>query len=194
MRKHHLAIAFICAVAVSTFAAKSPAPKDQSDVGSHVNKGVALAQQKQYDAAIAEFNAAIQANPKNVRAYVNRGTAYRAQQKYDLAMADFAKAIELAPNDESGYFERGQTLVMQKQYSDALPDLNKAAELKADDANAIRMRGFAEIGLTDWDKAIADFTAAKVVPRWHIRSYRFPAVRGDAVETWGRRNRGIERN
>ena len=90
-----------------------------SDASSHVNKGVELAQQRKYDEAIKEFNAAIEANPKSAKAYLNRGTAYRALQKYDEAMADFAKAIEIAPKDEMGYIERGQTFVMQKQYTEA---------------------------------------------------------------------------
>ena len=71
-----------CVLAITGFGAEGkPAdPKAAgADVGSHVNKGVELAQQKQYDAAIGEFTLAIKANPKNARAYVNRGTAYRAQ-------------------------------------------------------------------------------------------------------------------
>jgi len=121
--------------------AEAKPPAGSSDAGSHVNKGVELAQQHKYDDAIKEFTAAIEANSKNAKAYLNRGTAYRAMwaqemtspsagQKYDAAMADFAKAIEIAPKDEMGYLERGQTFVMQKQYSDALADLSKAAELK----------------------------------------------------------------
>src|SRR5438874_7340140 len=139
--------------------AEAKPPAGSSDVSNHVNKGVELAQQHKYDEAMKEFNAAIEANPKSAKAYLNRGTAYRALQKYDEAMQDFAKAIEIAPKDEMGYLERGQTFVMQKQYSEALVDLGKAAELKPDNTMAIRLRGFAEIGLGDWDKAAADFTA-----------------------------------
>ena len=39
------------------------AAKSGGGSAAHVNKGVELAQQKQYDAAVAEFNAAIQADP-----------------------------------------------------------------------------------------------------------------------------------
>jgi tetratricopeptide (TPR) repeat protein len=39
-------------------------PPAGSDASNHVNKGVELAQQRKYDEAIKEFNAAIEANPK----------------------------------------------------------------------------------------------------------------------------------
>src|SRR5689334_3833401 len=146
--------------------------KETGDTSSdHNNKGVELAQQHQYEAAINEFNLALKANPKNAKAYVNRGSIFRAMHaqaqdgQFDDAIKDFTKAIEIAPKDPQGYMERGQTLVMQKQYTEALTDLNKASELKPDDIMAIRLRGFAEIGIAqsanappeDWDKAAADF-------------------------------------
>jgi len=55
--------------------AEAKPPSGSSDASSHVNKGVELAQQHQYDEAIKEFTAAIGANPKSAKAYLNRGTA-----------------------------------------------------------------------------------------------------------------------
>jgi Flp pilus assembly protein TadD len=89
----------------------------------HMQRGIELAQQKQYDAAIAEFTKAIQANPKDARGYTNRGTAYRASNRLADAIADFSKAIEVAPKDEVAYRERGNTQVMQSQFETALQTL-----------------------------------------------------------------------
>ena len=41
-----------------------------------------------------------------------------------------------------------------------MSDLDKAIQLNSNDAYAYKFRGFAEIGLTQWDKAVADFTIA----------------------------------
>src|SRR6266511_4923443 len=93
---------------------------------SHMQRGIDLDQQKNYDSAVAEFTKAIQANPKDARGYTNRGTAYRqgaqaaeaagdaagAATRYSSALADFSKAIEVAPKDEVAYRERGMTAVM----------------------------------------------------------------------------------
>jgi tetratricopeptide (TPR) repeat protein len=128
--------------------------------GDHLEKGAQLAEQKQYDAAIVEFNKAIEENPKDPRAYANRGTAYRASGKFAEALADFSKAIEVAPKDYFGYMERSQTELMQNQFDAALADAEKTIELKPDDPFGYKFRGFANIGLNQWDKAVADFTTA----------------------------------
>src|SRR5947199_6563144 len=80
--------------------------KKGNDAAEHAKKAIELVQQKQYDAAVAEFTVAIQADPKNGRLYANRGAALRAagmaiattdqgnsQAKLQQALADCAKAI-----------------------------------------------------------------------------------------------------
>jgi len=150
-----VAALFLWLAAIEIGFAKPPAGG-----AGHMQRGIELAQQKQYDAAIAEFTKAIQENPKDARGYTNRGTAYRASNRLPDAIADFSKAIEIAPKDEVAYRERGNAQVMQSQFDAALPDLDKAIELKPDDAYAYKFRGFAEIGLNQWDKAAADFAKA----------------------------------
>src|SRR5205823_14031977 len=107
--------------------------KPPAGAAGAMQRGIELAQQKQYDAAIAEFTKAIKENPKDPRGYANRATAYRASNRLPDAIADFSKAIEVAPNYEVAYRERGNTQVMQSQFDAALPDFDKAIELKPDD-------------------------------------------------------------
>src|SRR5438093_9549704 len=121
---------FLWLTAVHIGVAKKPA----AGGGNHMQRGIELAQQKHFDAAVAEFTKAIEANPKDPRGYANRGTAYRqgaraavaagdqegAATRYQAAMADFSKYIEVAPKDASGYLERGETQIELKQYDPAL--------------------------------------------------------------------------
>jgi len=156
-----IATASLLCLAASHVGLGKPA-KPAAGEASHMQRGIELAQQKNFEGAVAEFTKAIAANPKDPRGYTNRGTAYRAGNPPRLpeAFADFSKAIEVAPKDEVAYRERGMTAVMQNQFDAALPDFDKAIELKPDDAFAYKFRGFAEIGLNQWDKAVADFTTA----------------------------------
>ena len=153
----------------SSFGAK----KGGDAAAEHAKKGIELTQQKQYDAAVVEFTAAIQADPKNARLYASRGAALRAagmaiagtdqgnsQAKLQQALADCAKAIEVAPNDFFGYMERSQVELSLYQYDAALADANKTIELKPDEPTGYKFRGFAYIGLSQWDKAVEDFTSA----------------------------------
>lgn len=56
-----------------------------------------LSDSNQMDAAIVDFNKAIELNPKYARAYLMRGRAYEALGDNDHAKADRDKALELEP-------------------------------------------------------------------------------------------------
>src|SRR5919197_4897309 len=169
-----VATALLLCFAGSHVCPAKPPAKSAAGAANHMQRGIELAQQKNYQGAIDEFTKAIEANPKDARGYTNRGTAYRqaaqtaqaagdagaAATRYSSALADFTKAIEVAPKDEVAYRERGMTAVMQSQFDVARPDSDKAIELAPDDGYAYKFRGFAEIGLNQWDKAAADFTTA----------------------------------
>ena len=47
-----------------------------------------------YDRAIADYNKALELDPKDATAYNNRGYAYRQKGDYDKAIADYDKALE----------------------------------------------------------------------------------------------------
>src|SRR5690349_13505394 len=110
-------------IAAAQIADAAKKPAGGGGGGNHMQRGIELAQQKHFDAAVAEFTKAIEANPKDARGYANRGTAYRqgaraaiaagdqegASTRYQSAMADFSKLVELAPKDASAYLERAET-------------------------------------------------------------------------------------
>jgi tetratricopeptide (TPR) repeat protein len=193
-----LAIAFLVPPGNTTgkpYTDKSRAEYPQTPLPqATLERGIDLAQQKQFDAAAEEFGKVIEQNRKDPRGYANRGTAYRqaaraavaagdqegASTRYQSALADFSKYVELAPKDASAYLERGETEIELKQYDAALADLNKALELKPDDLTANKFRGFAELGLSQWDKAVADFTVVIQKKPDDLQSYdrRALAYRG----------------
>ena len=52
---------------------------------------------KDYQGAIADYDKAIELNPKEARAYYNRGVVKDELKQYKEAIADYDKAIELNP-------------------------------------------------------------------------------------------------
>ena len=56
------------------------------------NRGVAYMASGQPDAALRDFNHALQLQPNFPQAYSNRGNAYYRQGRIDLALADFYHA------------------------------------------------------------------------------------------------------
>ncbi len=56
---------------------------------AHHHRGVGLLLQNNFDDGIIEFNAALQADPKNVKSYNSRGNAWRGKGELDIAIADY---------------------------------------------------------------------------------------------------------
>jgi tetratricopeptide (TPR) repeat protein len=50
-----------------------------------------------YNAALKDFEKALDKNPEYYHAYVNRGICYSEMRKTELAMKDFNVAIQLSP-------------------------------------------------------------------------------------------------
>ncbi len=69
------------------------------DAPSFCRRGALYLSRKQFDQAIADFNSAIQLDPKFSNAYSNRGLARNHLLDYAAAAADYEQAIDLNPND-----------------------------------------------------------------------------------------------
>ena len=65
-------------------------------MNAYYNRGIVKAELDQYDAAITDYDAAIQFNPEYTKAYLSRGLAKRSLNKTLEAKQDFQTALELA--------------------------------------------------------------------------------------------------
>jgi tetratricopeptide (TPR) repeat protein len=130
--------------------------KIESKTAIHYFKGVAHSLNGQRDEAIAEYDKAIELNPKLAMAYVNRGFAYDGKGLYDQAISDYTKAIELNPGFAGTYFNRGRAYLSKGQYDRAISDYSKAVELNPNFAWAYLNRGLAYYYKGEHDKAWED--------------------------------------
>ena len=93
------------------------------------NRGNALKELKQLDAAVASFDKAIALKPDLAEAYYNRGNALKELKQLDAAVASFDKAIALKPDLAEAYYNRGNALKLKHQYVDALASIGDALAL-----------------------------------------------------------------
>ena len=110
--------------------------------------------------AIADYDRAIQLNPKFAVAYCNRGVAKVQKGDLDGAIADCDKAIQLNPKLAEAYWaycNRGVVKERKGDLNGALADYNQAIELNPKYAVVYRNRGNAKFRSGDFDGAIADF-------------------------------------
>ncbi|MEX2189038.1 MAG: protein kinase [Pirellulales bacterium] len=127
--------------------------------------GRSHAASREWEAAVAEFTAALEANPDDHETYDRRGAAYRELKQYEKALDDFSQAIDLWPRDASYFRHRGSVLRDMGRLPEAVDDYGRAIELRGDYETAYNSRGLALTELGQFDRAIADFSASlEIVP------------------------------
>jgi tetratricopeptide (TPR) repeat protein len=77
---------------------------------AHVSDGLSRAWRGDMDGAIAAFDQAIAASPRNAFAYLNRGLARQRNGDTDSAIADLDQAVRYAPRAARVYYNRSLLL------------------------------------------------------------------------------------
>ena len=103
----------------------------QEDANTYFRKGWSGYGMGNYETAIANFNKAIELNPKHALAYFYRGRCKSEIKDYKSAIEDFDKAIELEPGYAMAYFDRSQARKILGDAKGSEADIAKAQELDA---------------------------------------------------------------
>jgi tetratricopeptide (TPR) repeat protein len=117
---------------------------------------------ERYEAALQDFNQAIELDPKYSWAIANRGQTYRAMERYEEALKDFNQAIELDPKGDWAIVRRvrGELYLMVGRAHEALSDFNRSIELKPESDWGLYCRALAYRRLNQPDNATADLERA----------------------------------
>ena len=148
------------AVAIAESSPPASPAADESD-GNLVNRGIEKASSGDLDGAIADFDRAIQLNPKDDAPYYNRAQARRLKNDTAGTIADYTKAIELGSTNPAAYNNRGNARAENKERDGAIADYTRAIELKPDYARAYYNRGMLNKEKGDAAGADADFKRAQ---------------------------------
>ncbi|MGF1496307.1 MAG: tetratricopeptide repeat protein [Elainellaceae cyanobacterium] len=155
------------------------------------NRGNARVSQNKLEAAIADYNRAIDLDPAAPDPYLNRGTALEGLERWDEAIADYNRVLELDSNDPAAYNNRGNAKAGQQDWSAAVEDYRHAADLAPDYAFARANYALALYQTGDTEEAIremrnlvrrypqfADMRAALTAALW------VNGKRGEAESNW----------
>lgn len=111
----------------------TPKPPDFAFYQNRANANFVMGE---YDAAIVDYNKAVELNPKEPTIYFSRALAHFNNKSFNPAIADFDKVIELDPKEGMAYFKRGAALEKIGNFEKALSDYQKAVELDTDNEPA----------------------------------------------------------
>lgn len=131
-----------------------------NDPNAYNIRGAALGKAGRYDDAIADFNRALQINPRFAQAYANRGLVYRLKDDDANAVADYNRALQVNPEYANAYVRRGNVYRRQNQLALALEDYNRAIKIDRTDPEAFHNRGLVYQAQKLHNFALEDFTTA----------------------------------
>ena len=119
-----------------------------------------MACRKDYDKAIADYNAAIRLNKQDASAYRGRALCWNERRDFENALADASEAIRLEPEEPAAYRTRGFTRNELSQYDEAIADLSHAIRIDPANSWAHNNRGVAWAGKSEIDRAIDEYNEA----------------------------------
>jgi tetratricopeptide (TPR) repeat protein len=122
-------------------------------------RGNLLLDRREYDEALADFEAAVKADPKSGDALSHRGLAKWWKKDYDGARADFDAALKISPRDYVALRGLGALLGEKRDFKGAIEKLTESLKLDPDDTFALSHRAYAYSRLDETDKALADTAA-----------------------------------
>lgn len=141
------------------------------------DRAVAYGQAGEFDKAVADCDAILKEDPKNVRAIYQRGftnflaasvkrkeaggggtEAARKASEGDLekAVTDFTQVITLDPKSASAYIQRGACYTYLVEYEKGIADYSKAIELEPNNKRAYRNRSEIYKAMADIAKKTGD--------------------------------------
>src|SRR5580698_7189202 len=97
-----------------------------SSAAEHLHAGVEADKNGQFDSALAEFQKAIDLDPKLALAFVDLGGVYIQKREYASAVPPLKHALELDPDVEGADRLLGYALLAQGYSVEAIPHLEKA--------------------------------------------------------------------
>jgi|SRR5580658_2961242 tetratricopeptide (TPR) repeat protein len=127
---------------------------------AHYARGNALAERRQWEAALADYDRAIAFKPDYARAFSNRGNVLAELKQWEAALASFGRAIAIKPDYAEALSNRGNLLADLNQWQAALADYDRAIAIKPYFAVALSNRGNALTKLKRWEAALASYERA----------------------------------
>ncbi len=125
----------------------------------------------QVDAAIDQYDIALELDPRFTWAHNNRGVAYYDKGGLNRAIQDFNKAISLDPKFAAAFNNRGMIYIDQNDLDRAIQDYDQALSINPKYAIAYNGRGSAFFEKGDLDRAIKDYDQAIALDRNYTNAY-----------------------
>jgi len=135
-------------------------PTAPADPLAHLEAGRAHLLAGDVEKAIAEFGAAVQADPTLAEAHFRLGNAYAELGQLDKAAEEFKAVLGLNANDAEAHSNLGVVYYQQGKLSEAVSEFQAALEISPKDAEVHYLLGAAYVQMGRIDEAVKEFQTA----------------------------------
>lgn len=135
--------------------------EDEREYGMLVNNAVNLMNRKDFTAAVAEFEKAIQKNPQKTPAYLDISACYHLMNQNEKALEYLKKAYAINPNDIAIVGNLGAIYFHLGEYERGIEYLKKAIQMGQDYPANYYNLGIAYYELKKYKEAKENFVKAK---------------------------------
>ena len=125
-----------------------------------IDRGFAYRSLGNQPAAIANYTAALAANPRSTNALIGRGSAYALLGQYEKAIADYDSVLTLRPTNTDAHRGRAYVWTQRKQYERAGDEYLAVARQLSTSAQAYERAGVWYAEAKRYDQAIAAYSEA----------------------------------
>jgi tetratricopeptide (TPR) repeat protein len=131
-----------------------------------MRRGNGYWQNKQFEQALSDFDAAVRLNPKSSVALANRAAAFQETRQYDRAIADATESLKLDDRNARTYWVRGAAMVGLNDFDRGIADFTRSINLDPKFAPAYSWRAIAWKAKGDDDRALYDADqVVKLLPK-----------------------------
>ena len=127
---------------------------------AHNNLGLALANQGQFEAAIAHYRQALCLRPDYVYTHNNLGLALANQGQLEAAIAHYTTALQLQPSYATAHSNLGLTLIRRGQFKEAITHFSQALAILPNDPKVLNHLGIAFAAQGKFAEATEQFIRA----------------------------------
>lgn len=127
---------------------------------AYYNRGTEWAGQGNHDRAVADFNLAIELDPKLAVAYYNRALSLSSLGQSERAIADYTSVLRFAPRDMNALIGRAVEATVTGDHKRALADYDEVIRLDPNGATGYFGRARAKFYAGDFFTATSDFLRA----------------------------------
>jgi tetratricopeptide (TPR) repeat protein len=131
-----------------------------SSAQGDINKGIIIAQEKDFQKAIIFFSSSIDKNSKIAEAYYHRGRSYQKLGNFSKAQQDYYRALRLNIRYPEVHNSLGVLYTSQGEYRNAIDSYTTAISFNQSYAKPHINRGVVYFREGSYQKALFDFTRA----------------------------------